>query len=104
MKTLDRTWVNCLRMWKWISENWKKGDNVVTMKKRWLRNNGFNAGSIKNYCFFCDYHSNENEDCEICPGKLINSQFHCQNVTYNYYLKPKKFYAKLLHLNAKRKG
>ncbi len=104
MTVLDRSWKNCLRMWKWISENWKEGDNIVAMKRRWLVKNKFDANSINAYCFFCDYRFDESFGCELCPGKLVNLRFYCQNKTYDYYSKPKKFYAKLLHLNAIRKG
>ena len=100
MNELDRCWKNCLKMWKWIAKNWKKGDNVIAVKKEWLENNGFDANEIYSRCFFCNYCSGV---CKHCPGVLTHPQFHCQNTSYDYYAKPKKFYAKLLHLDAKRK-
>ncbi len=103
MTELDRSWKNCLRMWKWISKNWKKGDSVPAMKCKWLQKNKFVADDISFNCFFCDYISNNSKLCDSCPGTLVHPQFYCQNKTYDYYSKPKKFYAKLLHLNSIRK-
>ena len=106
MSRLDLCWKNCLRMWKWIAKNWKKGMDVLSMKREWLIRNGFASENIFSNCFFCDYVFGENKgkNCEACPGMLVHPQFHCQNKTYDYCSKPKKFYAKLLHLNAKRKA
>ena len=49
MKVLDRCWVNCLRMWKWLSENLPEGfleksneekeDIVDFLKNQWLEEN-----------------------------------------------------------------
>lgn len=106
MNELDQCWKNCLRMWKWIAKNWKRSDNVVALKRKWLEKNGFTYGSIAALCFFCDHArlASCTVDCRKCPGKLVNSRFYCMNESYNYYEKPKKFYAKLLHLDAIRRG
>ena len=33
---------------------------------------------------------------------VLKDEFHCENVEYHYYDKPRKFYVKLLELNSKR--
>ncbi len=101
MSNLDRTWKNCLRMWKWISENWNPGRSVEIMKRRWLKDHRFKNAPIS-HCFFCQ-HNAFHADCSDCPGRLVSKRFHCENVSYDYYNRPKRFYAKLLELDAKRK-
>ena len=98
MTKLDRCWKNCLRMWKWIAENWKSGIDVDIMKEQWLRSHKFS--NLYNNCFFCNYAS----DCDRCPATIINKRFHCMNTTYHFWRKPKAFYAKLSELDAKRTG
>ncbi len=106
MTNLDRCWKNCLRMWKWISENWARGMTVDTMKEDWLARHRFKRG-VYNDCFFCEYMDEHREQtkhgtCDGCPGALVSRRFHCMNATH-CFTKPKAFYAKLLQLDAKRK-
>ncbi len=106
MTNLDRTWKNCLRMWKWVSENWTRGDDVDTMKNEWLRAHKFTRDMYNN-CFFCQYmdeHRNQTKhgSCDGCPGTLVSSRFHCMNTTY-CFTKPKAFYRKLVSLDKKRR-
>ncbi len=95
MSKLDRCWKDCLRMWKWISENKKRGMSVVSMKIEWLRVHRFKK-PIRAYCFFCEYagvvkltSGMKIPNCDNCPGRLVGNRFDCQNVTYNYYNHPK---------------
>ena len=41
--TLNQTWVLCLKMWKWIAEQVKAGneDDIEDLKEQWLKKNGW---------------------------------------------------------------
>jgi hypothetical protein len=109
--TLNQTWKNCLRMWKWIAKNWEPGANIRVLKRQWFCKYKPQL-DIESDCFFCEYQSQHNTkvdtliipDCMACPGKLVSKHFNCCCKTYNYEYHPKKFYQKLLQLDAKRKG
>lgn len=104
--TLNKTWTECLRMWRWIAAEKKKDntDNVRTLKKAWLKEHGF--GYMCADCFFCAYDIIRKgwELCEHCPGKLVDEQFDCRHLSYNHNTSPIAFYKKLLELNRKRKN
>jgi len=73
-----------------------------------MENHGYSDEVINSACFFCEYkdenETDEDEDCAICPGVLVSPRFFCQNKSYPYDSKPRKFYKKLLQLNEKRKA
>jgi hypothetical protein len=105
--TLNQTWKNCLRMWKWIDKTWQLGMDIEALKEEWL-NKYKPQLEIDSNCFFCDYEAQHNTNeillcCKFCPGKLVSSRFSCMNKTYHYQNHPKKFYKKLLQLDAKRR-
>jgi len=104
--TLAKTWQECLRMWKWIDKQIEKDKDLYAgdLKWQWLRENSI--GTLHMGCFFCEYDLRESgeDHCISCPGKLINKRFECERVTYCWADKPRKFYQKLLQLNAKRKA
>ncbi len=114
MTNLDRCWKNCLRMWKWISENLPKGFSTLTwgekkaiidaLKAQWLKENRFTKG-IDRDCFFCDYANNRDGCTESCPGRLIRTGFHCNPPSglRSYAGDPKGFYRGLLALDKERK-
>ncbi len=98
-RTLNETWKQCLKMWKWIAKE-EEGlcrVGVETLKTTWLIKRGFNIDEIKAWCFFCDYR--RDQGCGICPGRKIDKNFDCQNESYCYYAKPILFYKELLRLN-----
>lgn len=99
--TLNQTWKYCLRMWKWITEQIKKGNkaSIWTLKEEWLKNNGFKNKRIRDKCFFCNYC---HQYCEKCPACLIEGDFYCMDLDYDYIIEPIKFYNKLIQLNEKR--
>ena len=116
--TLNETWKECLRMWKWIVEQRQKEldalDPVFLLKRRWLNNNDYYG--ITNDCFFCKYahkkdgygditipEGSREIKCSKCPGRLVAKRFSCQNMAYDWYFKPEKFYQKLLQVNQQRK-
>ena len=107
MTELDICWKNCLRMWKWIAENWRSFDYVPVMKREWLDTNGF--GKLDEDCFFCDYaekFANDDDDdlCAKCPPRLIEPKFDCHDIGHRWHADPKAFYAKLVQLDKKRRG
>ncbi len=115
MTKLDRCWKNCLRMWKWITENWNAKCDIDNMKYEWLAGHGFRRKSIFSNacCFFCEHQATHGRGhfeyrgvpkCKHCPGVYVSKTFDCYAKTYHYENKPKAFYRKLLQLDAKRKG
>ena len=114
MTNLDRTWKNCLRMWKWISENLPDGlqalddcekDTAITkLKRQWLADHGFVTHLFED-CFFCEYDEEEKSGCCSCPGKLVDPNFGCSENEgdYDWSTHPKAFYRKLLELDKKRR-
>ncbi len=105
MTVLDRSWKNCLRMWKWISENLPDGFSAAsgavkefvidTLKRTWLKKNRF-TNKMSNDCFFCAYDEKYGDDCEHCPAKLVETHFHCGDWSYHYYFNPIEFYNRLI--------
>lgn len=111
MTKLDRCWKNCLRMWKWVSENREPNDDTDVLKKRWLRQHGFKR-EIPANCFFCEYYRENgggerkyrgDKYCANCPAGYVSKSFSCTSEAYSYENRPKAFYRKLLQLDAKRK-
>jgi len=103
--TLNETWTLCLRMWQWIAKEIEKDKylDVIVLKRQWIQEHGFEDEYIKATCFFCEYNTQRNADgCEYCPGKLVSRAFECGRKSYNYKLKPEKFYERLVELNNKR--
>ena len=106
--TLNQIWKNCLRMWKWIDKVWDKKNNVEVfiLKKIWL-NKWMPDINLNSDCFFCEWSIQNKKKgdtyCTHCPGKLVSRSFECQWASYHYADHPKKFYKKLLELDAKRK-
>ena len=108
--TLEKTWKQCLLMWKWIA---KEGVNILDedmagvvsrLKEVWLSINGYS--DIYNDCFFCDYaekHDGSSDcvNCINCPAQKVDEDFHCQDGTH-WAINPVEFYEKLVKLNKKR--
>ena len=106
--TLNQTWKECLRMWKWIDGEIKKDNTqcVAALKWAWLGNNGYEPEKVEATCFFCDWCVQNGGGCSsaLCPGKQVSKRIGCDNSANGYDTKPRKFYKKLLQLNAKRKS
>ena len=112
MKVLDRDWVNCLRVWKWISENLPEGFSTASytmkefvidhLKKQWLQKNGFNK-HLQNDCFFCAYDKKHGSSCKHCPAVLVKPSFHCITSGYCWSENPIEFYQYILELDTIRK-
>jgi hypothetical protein len=111
--SLEKTWIECLKMWKWIVEQIKKDPNigVITLKSEWLVKNKYKG--LEGNCFFCDYDQSTIDSnggiynikiCKYCPGRLVNRKFNCEYTSYDWYDKPIAFYKKLLELNRIRKS
>ena len=109
MTKLDRYWKNCLRMYKWVAEQYDGTISITMLKHEWLRAHRFKKRVLA-YCFFCQWageHGQRDFDakkgCPECPGALVDARFKCGNVRYDYSRKPKAFYAKILRLDAIRR-
>ncbi len=104
-RTLNQTWVLCLRMWRWIAKVWQtpryRRYGVIDLKMIWLRKNRFRY--IRADCFFCGYKGSDLRCDSNCPGSLVNSEFSCCSDDYHYEDKPIEFYKELLRLNRIRK-
>lgn len=107
-RTLNETWLLCLRMWRAIVNYPDLNDcNISTLKQRWLYANGFTEIDVLHDCFFCDYAIDPDlnrEDCTGCPGCLVDPLFDCCNGEYYYRYMPIEFRKKLLELNRIRKN
>ena len=107
--TLNETWTECLKMWKWVADQKRKGDiggvinNVVFFKRQWLEDNGYCVDNVGSHCFFCEYVDKRDRGCELCPGRKIDQRFACSNSDYDYFNEPILFYKKLKKLNRIRK-
>ncbi len=94
----------CLKQWGDMIREIKKNPNelsVVTLKLSWCIKNGFKG--VRSYCFFCEFTHNADESCETCPGRLVDPEFCCGNLAYDYRSKPLLFYEKLLKLKSEWK-
>ena len=109
-RTLNQTWVLCLRMWRWIAKVWQtpryRQYNIKKLKKIWLRKNGFPKSCLRGDCFFCEHKNICGRDfCDDgCPGSFVDPDFNCCNSDYHYADKPVEFYKELLRLNRIRKA
>ena len=102
--TWDEVWYLCIAQWKWHIQQLDLGikTDIHFLRNKWMRQNGFT--NIKNSCFFCEYNiQNGGDTCSDCPGILVSSRFRCWHNSYDYKLKPRKFYAMILKLNKRRK-
>jgi len=103
--TLDECWEQSLAMWKHIAEHERLNSGnlsseVPALKAQWMRDRNLR---IYNDCFFCHYSLQLGDTrCRLCPGRLVDPEFDCENSEYDYIFNPHGFYAKLLELNAKR--
>lgn len=102
--SLERTWKKCLRMWKeMIEKHWERGMKGSDLKRIYFEIHP-KIAEPESGCYFCDYNDRRTNNCEHCPGVLVNKKFHCHNTPYHYHWKPKAFYRKLLELDKKRKS
>ena len=112
MTVLDRSWKNCLKMWKWITKNLplaflelsreEQEEIINKLKRQWVKENKF-TNYIAQYCFFCEYDRNHKYDCSTCPARLVEPHFHCDDDLQSYRFDPLNFYIRMLELNIKRK-
>lgn len=116
--SLNKTWSECLRMWKWIVERLNENLylDVCDLKGWWLSANRYTTYPTKvyNHCFFCDYavsHNGTKADyidicgyCSKCPAVLVDKHFSCEqsNDEIDWQETPVEFYEKLVELNKKR--
>jgi len=104
--TLDEAWKLCMRQWrKGVIPNCVHvigigESNVNDCKRKWTEKNGFDIGTIKADCFFCEYDAQQTGggNCSKCPGRLVDPEFRCQGSAYDYDDFPFKFYAELERL------
>lgn len=94
--TLDETWTECLKMWRWIVREIRKGRRGVgNLKGEYLKKRGIPADELMGDCFFCDYPRPERGYCRECPGRLVSSRFQCERPSYCYYSHPSAFLRKI---------
>lgn len=95
---LNKTWEQCLKMWRWIVRQ-PCPRHIGSLKWEWLKENGFR--DIESECFFCEYDNKsiKPDACKNCPGYKIDKKFGCCNDDYHYYHKPAAFLRKITELN-----
>ena len=113
MKVLDRAWLNCLRMWEWISENLPDGFSessstmketaINRLKRQWLWENKF-TNPLPNDCFFCAYDKKYGNTCASCPARLVREEFHCANPPHHFAYNPVVFYHHITKLDLRRRS
>jgi len=98
--SLNKTWSECLRMWKWITQVGLRltEEDIEELKHLYLTANGYSPHTLENDCYFCDY---SNGECTVCPGILVNKNFNCIG-DIDYEDNPIEFYKLLVRLNKKR--
>ena len=94
--SLEETWRLCLEMWKWIAEEWEKDNTkrVAALKQQWLKEHGFE--NVSSSCFFCAY---AKSGCGLCPARLVEENFLCDDSEHDYLTKPVEFYHKIVSLH-----
>lgn len=104
-RTLNQTWILCLRMWRHIAKVWTAGEKVERLKTKWLTENGFVNMDVDmpSGCFFCKY-AEAISGCAECPGRLVDLSFSCYRESYSFEHNPPAFYRELLRLNRIRKA
>lgn len=117
--SLEKTWKNCLDMWKFISKEVEKDRfaPVFHLKETWAATNGYRIiypSDIRHNCFFCEYaithngKSNRLNDithyCSKCPAVLVDETFSCEGplAKVEWNINPVEFYKLLVKLNKKR--
>lgn len=118
--TPDIAWTECLKMWKWISDEIIAGYNDKTdlghtyivhdLKRKWLRENGYKNISLDNHCFFCELAGgwNGGKGCSKCELYIHGNGFICNDESYELYGKfnyqsfPISFYKKIVEINNNR--
>ena len=100
--SLNQTWQKCIAMWKeMIEKYWKRGMYGEELKRIYFRNHP-KTKVPESKCYFCDFTQHHTENCNSCPGKIVDTRFNCLNVSYHYDDSPKAFYRKILQLDKKR--
>ncbi|KKM64852.1 hypothetical protein LCGC14_1497140, partial [marine sediment metagenome] len=115
---LERSWRDCQRLWKWVSKKWlEKHRDVHNLKTIWFLRHPFKIRSGGEHkCFFCAYATKKWEEnignrpprtekwtrCDYCPGRLVDSKFHCINAQYHYFNHPDLFCKEIERLNILR--
>lgn len=105
--TLDQTWVECLKMWRWIVRQVKvakakRGSwGTDGLKQQWLAAHGYEPSKISSTCFFCDWDDKyiASGCCSRCPAVMIEKDWTCSEARHYYLCKPIAFLAELNRLN-----
>ena len=103
--TLDKTWDECLKMWRWIVRQSCPRDDIGELKRRYIEKK--ELPDIFCGCFFCEYNVTRRKKaskrlsggCCFCPARKIDKDFLCDNNNYNYAAKPAAFLRKITELN-----
>lgn len=103
--SLDKTWSECLRMWKWIAKQRKQSSEMEStdLKRKWLEDNGYDPYEVFDMCFFCAYDRRFSSfRCSNCPARKVDKRLRTYFCDDFWIARPVKFYAKLVSLNKKR--
>ena len=108
--SLDKTWEDCLLMWKWLSKKVTDDPHadIDDLKETYTDVKEYNL--VQN-CFFCEYadrHLKETDEmypftsCTNCPGKKVDKGFNCLEYP-KYNENPIEFYKLLVRLDKIRR-
>ena len=115
MASIDKIWIECLKLWDFAGCS-NVNYPIKQVKDAWLKNNGYE--NIADECFFCEFASQNSKhlrnpdadsrdphvqtSCVICPGRLIDKTFSCQDTGIHWAYNRLNFRDRLHELNAKR--
>lgn len=111
---LDETWVECIKMWRWVVKRVGKTEfNASQLKWQYIEEH-FPGLALDCDCFFCEYavraenksykrYGVDKETCNYCPGKKVDKDFSCMNPKYRYSVRPNAFLKELLRLDRLRR-
>ena len=96
--TLDETWKQCLKMWRWIVRQLRERPyaNIGSLKREWLDSHGFGDVALDSDCFFCEW---ADGDCGKCPGVKVRKDFECMDTDYDFANEPAAFLREITRLN-----
>lgn len=108
--TLNYVWAECIKMYTYVVKKRKAGDtrSVSDLKTVWVNRHGYKSNKLNSDCFFCEYDERRMPspriNCASCPGKLVDSSFHCTNAQFIWCKYPDFFLKEIIRLDAIRRA
>ncbi len=107
--TLNYVWAECIKMYTYVVKKKQAGDyrTVSELKTAWVNRHGYKSNELNSDCFFCEYDEHHQPvvrcNCKFCPAAMVDENFHCVNIEYEWRTKPDLFLKEILILDAIRR-